>query len=178
MTINKILTSVGLVVVLVIGIFIGHEFWARQGTLVGAVSPVGVSNTTPQIIQQSFTGAATTTWFTSLNTGPDRFITNIEFVYSGTASTSALTLQAATSTDSVDLNGNIDYIANFSTQTNTLYQYLSSTTPSTVIGVTTGGATNASTTVRVWPNGTYLNFVSSGLTTNGQGYIRVSYIQL
>jgi hypothetical protein len=155
---TKLKISLSIVAVLVIGAVAGW-FSHRVNYKAGAVSPAGTyqfSDVQPQV---TFNGAATTTWATFFNAGPDKVVYGV--IYYVPTLGSSVTLQAATSTDPVDLNSNTNYVFNATVASTT--PYLASSTP----------VTNSA--FRVWPAGTYLNFVSSATSTGG-GIITVQVL--
>jgi hypothetical protein len=132
---------------------------AKEKATLGATGDTNSSHRLNSIV---FTGSATTTFASFYNNdATDRIITSEDFYYAGVASTSQLVISAATSTSPYGLNSNTNYSANWATLTSSP-QYTASTT--------------ITSAYRVWPSGTYLNFISNGTTTSGSGQIAVRYI--
>lgn len=154
---------VSAVVIVVIGIILAVVF-ASPAKNVNTLA-VGDTQSTPKMIQAVCNNAATTTYTSFYNSDAnDRIASNVD-IYVEASSTSPLaSMTAGTSTNSVTVP-----VANFfnnNTATSTLPVYVSTSSPANT------GVTPAN---RIWPSGTYLNFVANA-TTSGYCAIKVNYI--
>lgn len=168
-----------IVVAIVIACFSLYIATHEQKVVIAGASAVGTTNSAPksnQIVANGNTGTYVVanngyTYASLTNSdSQDRVITSIDYFYQGLGQNSsttiaALTLQAATSSDSTTLNSNTNYVLSTQIATSTSVLYTGSSTP----GTTT---TNAN---RIWLAGSNLNFISNG-TTSANVIIRVNYI--
>lgn len=166
---NKTFITIGVIVVLIVGIFIGHYFWAKQSELVGAASPINSTQIGDNFVQTSIAPLSVTGTSTSIfNNSYDRAITNGYAYCTGVTAQPAVgawTLSIATSS-----------AAGYTTNANYAIGAM-------VIGTTTSYAYVASSTFPVnaitqnWPAGTYLSFQFNA-TDTAACTVGVQYIQL
>lgn len=175
--IKNIITAVaGLIVGVLLGLLVNGN---RQDIKVEAV---GDKNLSPKFYQVQVDTATNSTYISADNRyqwasvtnsyGSDRFITSIDYVFTGltttATSTNALNVVIATSSSaSAGLGTNTNYLFNSSIATSTPTNYVASTTP----GLT---GTNLN---RLWKNGEAIN-IEANATTSSPGYFVIRYLQL
>lgn len=188
MNTNKTVIAVAVVIGLFIGLVVGHSFWPQRTKVGNAAIPTTASSGSQR--QEEFVinpsagvyASSTNNYVVANpvnNNGRDRLITEIDYYYTGLASTistsspSAINLRAATSTDGLSYYTNTNFVLDTNTSTSTTLDtaYVASTSP----GITSLG-TAAATTTRIWANGQTLNFQTSATTSSL--VISVKYLQL
>lgn len=140
-----------IIICLALGLVGGYFIPRPTAQMVGAI---GDTNASPRLNQVVANPQSGTTYASFYNSDANaRVVSGVYYWVNGIASSTALTLQAATTTTATGLGGNTSYVYNGTLSSTTQYQYISSSTPT------------ASDAIRLWPAGTYLNFVASGTSS-------------
>lgn len=194
MTTKQILAGL-LALVVLGGVFGGYRFlFSSSAPTVTSAAPAGATFSTAPIAEQTV-NTSTTTQLAQTNTDSgDRTIVSADISIKGALSTSTpTTIACATSTSLSSLNGNTNYILNFTLAAATANQFGTTTGAGNFIGTsspgvtgTTTGSVNATQNLvnpfaRTWASGS--NLVCTNTTGDGtntfsagtSGFISFSY---